>query len=66
MEENGPVRDVLDLDSFERADGVDDVAPSKPPADPIAVASSANEPGRLSRWTRNVALNDADGCGTLI
>jgi hypothetical protein len=24
-EENGPVRDVLDLDSFERADGVDDV-----------------------------------------
>ena len=30
-------------------------------ASPIARARSANAPGRSSRWTRSVALKDADG-----
>src|SRR5258708_27692568 len=41
------------------------IAPRLPPASPIARASSAKAPGRSSRWTRSVALNDADGRGEL-
>src|SRR5438067_13079126 len=37
------------------------IAPRLPPASPIARARSANAPGRSSRWTRSVALNDAEG-----
>ena len=36
------------------------IAPSSPPASPIAWASRANEPGRSSRCTRSVALNCAE------
>src|SRR5437762_4910650 len=42
------------------------IAPSLPPASPIACASSANAPGRSSTWTRTVALNDAEGRNWLI
>ena len=38
------------------------IAPSDPPASPIALASRPNEPGESTRRTRNVALKDADGC----
>src|SRR5439155_13177118 len=37
------------------------IAPSDPPASPIAEASRANEPGASERRTRSVALKDADG-----
>ena len=36
------------------------IAPSSPPASPIACASRANEPGLSERCTRNVALNDGE------
>src|SRR5205085_559423 len=42
------------------------IAPRLPPASPIARARSANAPGRSSRWTRSVALNDAEGRGWLM
>jgi hypothetical protein len=41
------------------------IAPSSPPASPIAFARLAKAPGWLSRWTRSVALNDDEGCGAV-
>src|SRR5262245_30904421 len=38
------------------------IAPSSPPASPIAAASRANAPGWFSIRTRIAALKDADGC----
>ena len=40
--------------------------PSRPPASPIAPASAAKAPGWLSRWTRRVALKEADGWGATV
>src|ERR1700685_27784 len=38
------------------------IAPRLPCASAIARATSANAPGRSSRWSRSVALNEAEGC----
>ncbi len=38
------------------------IAPSRPPASPIAAASRANAPGSFAIRTRIAALKDADGC----
>ena len=55
--EHGDVADLgaaLDPDEVDRTE--------RPPASPIASARRANVPGRSSRRTRIVALNEADGC----
>ena len=38
------------------------IAPSDPPASPIAFATRANDPGESDRRTRSVALKEADRC----
>ena len=55
----GENRDVADL--LPRSTRTRSIAPRRPPASPIALASLAKEPGWFSRWTRRVALKDAEG-----